>query len=183
MSATWSYTNSQTWTESGEIDLSGVSGTNVYIAFRYTSSGNASGTSSIWEIDNIFLSEKANILPEISEVTNSPSIPATGEDVTVTATIIDSDGDVASANILWGTTSGTYPNSISMSNITSDSYSGIIPAQAEGTFIYYIIEATDNSAEVRQSREHLYSYNTAGNSAPTITNIAFTPEILEVQMT
>ncbi len=62
-----------------------------------------------------------------------------------------------------------------MSNIENN-YSGTIPSQVDGSFVYYIIEATDNSAEVRQSSEHLYSYNTTENSVPTIINIAFTPE-------
>lgn len=175
LSATWSAEDSQTWENSGEIDLSDISGTDVYIAFQYTSSGTASGTSTTWEIDNIFLTEFTNNLPEISNISNSPATPGAGEDVTVTATITDSDGTVSSANIKWGTSSESYPNSVSMSN-TDANYSGIIPVQAEGTFVYYIIEATDNSTEVRQSREKGFSYNTASNSVPTITNIVLAPK-------
>ncbi len=41
-------------TASGEVDLSGVSGSSsVYIAFRYTSTGTTSGTAALWQVGNI----------------------------------------------------------------------------------------------------------------------------------
>ena len=40
------------WTPSGDIDLSGVSGTNVYLAFVYTSTSSNSAT---WEVDNVLV--------------------------------------------------------------------------------------------------------------------------------
>ena len=40
------------WTESGEVDLSGVIGTNIYLAYKYTSTNSESST---WEIDNILI--------------------------------------------------------------------------------------------------------------------------------
>ncbi|MGE0076365.1 MAG: cellulase family glycosylhydrolase [Bacteroidales bacterium] len=45
--------NSQTWTKSGDIDLSAISGTAVYIAFQYTSSGMGAGTTTLWQVDNV----------------------------------------------------------------------------------------------------------------------------------
>lgn len=48
--------DSQSWTSSGDIDLSGITGTNVYIAIQYTSSGTGAGTCALWEVDNILLS-------------------------------------------------------------------------------------------------------------------------------
>ncbi len=45
-------TGNYTWTPSGDIDLSAFSGSNVYIAFKYTSTSEASAT---WEIDNVKL--------------------------------------------------------------------------------------------------------------------------------
>jgi hypothetical protein len=40
------------WTKSGSIDVSGTNGTNVYVAFKYTSTTTASAT---WEVDNILV--------------------------------------------------------------------------------------------------------------------------------
>jgi predicted extracellular nuclease len=60
-SATWtaltginfSPENSFSWVASGNIDLSGISGTNVYIAFQYTSSGTGGSTAARWRVDAI----------------------------------------------------------------------------------------------------------------------------------
>jgi endonuclease I len=176
LSAVWSAQNSQVWTESGEIDLSGIVGSNVYIAFRYTSSGTTSNTCSIWEFDNIYLVETPNALPEITEVTNTPVSPTEGESVTVSATITDADGAISGADIKWGITSGTYSNTVSMSG-SGDDYSGVIPSQAGGIIVYYVIEATDDIAETRQSLENIVSFNTTGNNIPLISDIIFTPEL------
>ena len=43
---------SQEWTNSGLIDLSGISGTNVFFAFQYQSSGMAADSSSSWRVDD-----------------------------------------------------------------------------------------------------------------------------------
>lgn len=51
LTATWSPSNSQSWTGSGDIDLSSYIGQTVYIAFRYRASGTGSGTTSNWEVD------------------------------------------------------------------------------------------------------------------------------------
>lgn len=51
LTAIWSATGSETWTSSGDIDLSSYIGSTVYIAFRYQSSGTGTGSTSNWEID------------------------------------------------------------------------------------------------------------------------------------
>lgn len=52
-----------TWTNSGDIDLSSYNGTDMYIAFKYTSDP-ANGAAT-WEFDNITVAEPATI-PEVS---------------------------------------------------------------------------------------------------------------------
>jgi uncharacterized protein len=42
-----------TLTSSGQIDVSGISGSRVYFAFRYRSSGTGSGSSAYWQVDNV----------------------------------------------------------------------------------------------------------------------------------
>ncbi len=49
------------WAPSGDIDLSGYSGTNIHLAVRYTSSGSAGNSSAKWQIDDLLLlGEQAN---------------------------------------------------------------------------------------------------------------------------
>ncbi|MCB9445919.1 MAG: ExeM/NucH family extracellular endonuclease [Ardenticatenaceae bacterium] len=54
---TFSPEGSATWVDSGEVDLSGIGGTNVYVAFRYVSSGTGSGTAANWRIDEVNIFE------------------------------------------------------------------------------------------------------------------------------
>ncbi len=51
ITATLSPANSQTWTGSGDIDLSAYIGKTIRIAFKYMSSGTGSNTTSNWEVD------------------------------------------------------------------------------------------------------------------------------------
>jgi endonuclease I len=173
LTATWSAENSETWTESGEIDLLSIVGSQVYIAFQYTSSGTGSGSSAYWEIDDILITgeEKTSGVPQITGITNTPLAPTDEESVTVSATITD-DGTISTAEIKWGTESGSYPNSVSMT-YSGDVYSGDIPAQTSGTTVYYVIEATDNDSETNRSDEN--SYTVALNELPQITNVSHLP--------
>ena len=56
------------WTESGEISLSGFSGSNCYIAYKYTSTDEAAAG---WEIDDIMLVTGANTNPTLTATPNS----------------------------------------------------------------------------------------------------------------
>jgi hypothetical protein len=102
-SVTWSAENSQVWTPSGLIDISGISGTAVRFAFHYTSSGTGGGSTSQWRIDDINIFEATTPLLSAAPVSLSgfsyvegdgPSSPQSfevsgtnlnGTDVTVTA--------------------------------------------------------------------------------------------------
>ena len=53
--------NSQTWTSSGEIDLSDISSSSVYLAFQYLSSGTGAGSSTAWRLDNICMEAEADV--------------------------------------------------------------------------------------------------------------------------
>jgi predicted extracellular nuclease len=55
---TFSPENSGEWTDSGDVDLSGVSGTNAYIAFWYVSSGTGGGSAANWRLDAINIFEQ-----------------------------------------------------------------------------------------------------------------------------
>jgi predicted extracellular nuclease/uncharacterized protein YjiK len=50
---TWSPANSQAWTDSGSIDLSAITGSRVFFAWRYLSSGTVSNAASNWRLDTI----------------------------------------------------------------------------------------------------------------------------------
>jgi endonuclease I len=59
LSCTLSPENSEKWTKSGKIDMTGIDSENVHIAFQYTSSGTDAGSSSWWKLDNVLLHGQA----------------------------------------------------------------------------------------------------------------------------
>lgn len=114
-----------------------------------------------------------NVPPSISNVSQTPAMDIVNTStVSVSATITDSDGTIASAQLRWGTTSGTYGSTIGMS-ASGSIYTTItdIPAQATGTTVYYVIDATDDDSDTTTSAE--YSYTVV---APASTTIPYTQD-------
>jgi len=159
-SATWtelSYTQASdwdTWTSSGDVDLSGISGESVYIAFKYYSTDSPRE----WSIDNISIQEVINATPEISNIEHTPELVTSSDAVSVSADVTDSDGTLANVELHWGTESGNLTNTIGMSTsratYTTDSP---IPAQADGTTVYYEVYAEDNEGGETTSSEMSYT--------------------------
>ena len=160
--ATWqeiSFTkpsSSETWTPSGEIDLSGISGTNVHFAYKYHYN---SGNYRSWQIDDISITDGTP--PAISNVYNDPEVPSSSDDVWINATVSDADGDLTSNPVVsWGTTSGDYSSgTIEMIDGGSGTYTSFnaIPAQTNGTTVYYIIIATDDALNTTTTEEYSYT--------------------------
>ena len=89
--------------------------------------------------------------PTISQITRSIKVPTSTDAITVTANITDKDG-VNSADLYYavGVNSTSYTSVAMTAN--GNSYSAVIPAQADGSFIKYYISAKDNSVGQLVSR-------------------------------
>ncbi|MCF7859495.1 MAG: T9SS type A sorting domain-containing protein [Candidatus Cloacimonetes bacterium] len=144
--------SNSTWTSSGIIDLSSISGTSIWLAFKYHYQSTSYRN---WDIDNISVQEA--IGPDIVNVVNTPSNPGTSETVSVTADVTDPDG-VSSVELHWGITSGSLGSTINMSNTSGDAYTidTDIPAQSEGTEVFYEIYAEDNNTNGNTTSEYSY---------------------------
>ena len=87
------------WTGSGEIDLSGFSGSNCYIAYKYTSTDEAAAG---WEIDDIMLVSGTNASPSLVATPNTLSGldyyegygPSNSQSYTLTGANLVGEGDV-----------------------------------------------------------------------------------------
>lgn len=55
LNATFAPEDSQEWTNSGDVDLDGITDDQIYIGFRYTSSGNGASTCASWKIDDVVI--------------------------------------------------------------------------------------------------------------------------------
>ena len=112
--------------------------------------GNSGGGDNRVAIDNI--SWTSGTAPEEPIITNIVQTPAStmvtsSDNVSVSADVTD-NSNVVSVTLNWGTTSGMLTNSINMTApIMSDTYTTVqdIPAQADGTSVYYEIVATDDN--------------------------------------
>ncbi|MCB5253121.1 MAG: lamin tail domain-containing protein [Candidatus Cloacimonadaceae bacterium] len=106
-----------------------------------------------------------NLLPSITNITQTPSTDITSStSVSVSADVTDTDGTITSVLLKWGTETGLYPNTINMS-ATGITYTTVtdIPAQANGSTVFYVIQATDNEAGFTTSSEITYSVYDPGS--------------------
>jgi hypothetical protein len=119
-SVTWSAEDSQVWTPSGDIDISGISGTAVRFAFHYTSSGTGGGTTSLWRIDDISIEEA----PLADEPTNHPTgFSATANSpvqITVEWTDAAAGSQAPSGYLILANTSGTFTDPVDGTAQTDD---------------------------------------------------------------
>ncbi len=79
--------------------------------------------------------------------------------VDVEADVTAGDAPIAAVELHWGTTNGSYPNTIAMSVVEDNTYGTdeSIPAQASGTTVYYVIVAEDEDGETATSSVRSYT--------------------------
>ncbi len=140
-------------------DQSGFDGSEIVYVDDFTMTYAGSGTTS----------------PVITNIATSPSLPSSSDAVDVTADITD-DGTIASAYCYWGLSETALNDSISMSTATRDSYitDSQIPAQANGTMVYYKVVATDNDNNRTEST--VRNYTVTDVSTVTIHDIQYTTD-------
>ncbi len=82
---TFSPQDSQVWTPSGTINLASISGSSVYFAFHYTSTGTSGGSAAQWRVDDVSFTTVAEAAPAVSSSTpanNGTVLPAANLSVT-----------------------------------------------------------------------------------------------------
>ncbi|GAB4281348.1 MAG: hypothetical protein Kow0068_05830 [Marinilabiliales bacterium] len=95
--------------------------------------------------------------PYVTNVSISPVSPTSSDPVDVYADITD-DGTIVSAYAYWSTNGTFFNDSISMSVLSGDTYvtDAPIPAQPNGTLVYYYVKAIDDNAEEGVSPNYVY---------------------------
>lgn len=126
---------------------------------------NAAGSDEWVGIDDITITGNSggNVAPSITNIVQNPATGITpSTSVSVSADVTDSDGSVSSVVLNWGLTSGNLSNSINMSLSGGNTYSTVsnIPAQPDGTTVYYSITATDDDAASTTSGLQSYLVST-----------------------
>lgn len=155
---------SSTSTVGYSLQLSGAG--SVYGDFTWQAPATATAGSS--NNGQTLVSLGGNIPPLVSSIAITPPSDITSTTtVSVSADIIDSDGTIALAELHWGTISGSLTNTINMTLSTGDTYTtdADIPAQIDGTAVYYEIAATDNEPETTTTPEYNYIVNDPATTA------------------
>ena len=80
----------------------------------------------------------------IGDVHQDPVTPQAGNPITIFATISSSAGSITGATISYGNSWGNLAQSVNMVG-SGNSFNAVIPGQAEGTTVYFKIEAQDGS--------------------------------------
>ncbi|MEX2596411.1 MAG: T9SS type A sorting domain-containing protein [Salibacteraceae bacterium] len=118
--------------------------------------------------------------PRIFNISRTPTVPTSSQDVTITADITDNDGNIASATIAYATgSSGGSFLTIPMTFTSGETYTADIPAQADGTLVGWYITATDDSGLVTtlpnsDPSQNTYLYRVRNNGL-TIFDVQYTP--------
>jgi len=183
VSVTWSAENSQVWATSGNIDISAINGASVRFAFRYTSSGVGSGSTSQWRVDNILVQEVA-VLDPVAFVANA--VGSSQIDLTFTT---NAGGDnvviVHNGDGVFNDPVGAPPAVGELFAGGTLLYNGLVSPQshiglgAQQTVYYkafsydganYSPGLTDNSATLAaEPSSHPTSFGATANSSSTIT--------------
>ncbi|MBN1988162.1 MAG: endonuclease [Bacteroidales bacterium] len=125
-------------------------------------------------VSSISVVAPANELPVISEVSSTPTSPTPADAITVSATVTDSDGTIASVVLLWGVAESNITNEVAMT-ANGNVYSAAIPSQnAEGN-VFFKIRATDDVDGVTQSAVSSISVVAPANELPVISEVSSTP--------
>jgi hypothetical protein len=124
--------------------------------------------------DDVCGSAGANLAPNITNIIRIPETDVESTNtVSVQADVVDTDGSVALVRLFWGLTSGTLSNSIDMELASGNTYitPSDIPAQPNGTTVYYMIYAEDNLGAYINSSEMQYTVRD-----PAATTIPYTQD-------
>ncbi|OQY26283.1 MAG: hypothetical protein B6244_14065, partial [Candidatus Cloacimonetes bacterium 4572_55] len=140
LSATLAPQDSETWTNSGDIDLSAYTGT-VYIAFQYTSTGNSAGSSALWRVDEVRINSSSGVV-------DPSNFTATGQ-------------SVSQINLAWTANSGN--DNVMVAYNTTDAFgapSGSCnagdPITGGGSVIYNGSATTYNHSGLAESATYYY---------------------------
>lgn len=92
--------------------------------------------------------------PAITNLMATPVVPTSSDSITISAEISDVDGTISGANIYYSTSATALPSaypSYAMVNTTGNTYEYKIAPQADGSIVYYYIEAIDNNNNTTMS--------------------------------
>lgn len=120
-----------------------------------------------------------NQLPIVMEAERDLGVPLPGNEVNVSTQVLPNGGnELAGVNLEYvviGDNADTV--SVDMNNIQDNDYSGVIPGQDDGAYVWYRIRATDDEGnETVRPQSWWYSYVVRPEGQLTIRDVQYRPE-------
>jgi hypothetical protein len=103
--------------------------------------------------------EGENLPPVLTNITQSPTKVTPSDVVNISVDANDTDGTITGVVLNWGLQSGELSNQINMVLERNGTYTTqtAIPAQLDGSIVFYSISATDNQSAATTSSELSYA--------------------------
>ena len=113
-----------------------------------------------------------NLLPQIANISYSPSIPTSSDILRFTADASDTDGTVQSVRLYWGLSADNLLNYSEMVFVDNE-YTASLSPQTAGSEIFFAIEAFDNDDAKSTSEVQNFSIGSVNTSISTVGNPGF----------
>ncbi|GIV60450.1 MAG: hypothetical protein KatS3mg043_1539 [Rhodothermaceae bacterium] len=98
-----------------------------------------------WADEDLVIEAAPSVV--ITGVSGPDGVPGDGP-IPVTVTLQANPADIAAVNLIYETSAATGQQSVPMSALNDTTYTGEIPAQADGTFVTYFVEVHDTGGAV-----------------------------------
>jgi hypothetical protein len=119
------------------------------------------GTSRLYIDDvSVYGINGSSVPPFIANITQDPATDITSSSsISVSADVTAGDAAIDFVELRWGTETGVYGNTINMAAGAGVNYTAVtnIPAQPDGTSVYYVVYAQDVDGESATSAEQSYT--------------------------
>ncbi|MCX7763332.1 MAG: T9SS type A sorting domain-containing protein [Bacteroidia bacterium] len=96
------------------------------------------------------LMKVGNAVPGVSNLRRTPVCPPSSASVTVEVEVVGAGNDpITQVTLFWATGASTTYSPVLMTQVgTTSTYRATIPAQPQGTYVHYYVEARDQSGDV-----------------------------------
>ncbi|UCE11042.1 MAG: hypothetical protein JSW61_03670 [Candidatus Thorarchaeota archaeon] len=140
----------------------------IWIFYTVTAT-DGQGNSKTSVQDSYMFTTEGDSAPGIGLFSVDPTQPTSSDAVTISVTVVD-DYSVKNVTLYYRVDGGSW-NGLVMS-AAGDTYSAIIPAQPDGSFVEYYIVAYDNLDQMSQTSTASYSVNDGDLVAPQIQTVS-----------
>ncbi len=141
----------------------------------YDVSGSWSGSATIYADDVSFSLPATNQPPSICNIQRTPMNPKSTDQVTISAVVIDPEGDNLTSNYLaYSIDNGSTWITVNGVNTGGDNYTYQIPQQSDQTFVEYYIYAED--ANGNSTKSSTDNYTVRDITPPIINEIMYNPD-------